>query len=176
MDEPEPPASHALIFRPVVEGDWPALTAILRQATAARDALTYDAELTDSQLRELWGASQRVLVAQAPDGAIAATAKIGRNQGGPGDHVATASFVVAPAWRCRGVGRQLCRHVLAWTRDAGFAAIQFNAVVASNVAAVNLWQSEGFQIVGRVPHAFCHPRLGFVDLLVMHREISEGRQ
>ena len=37
--------------------------------------------------------------------------------------------------------------------------------------AVRLWQSCGFEIVGRLPDAFLHPRLGYVDALVMHRAL-----
>ena len=38
-----------------------------------------------------------------------------------------------------------------WHRDQGFRGIQFNAVVETNVAAVRLWESLGFEIVGTVP-------------------------
>jgi ribosomal protein S18 acetylase RimI-like enzyme len=47
--------------------------------------------------------------------------------------------------------------------------MQFNAVVASNVAAVNLWQKHGFVVVGRIPKAFRHAKEGLTDILVMHR-------
>ncbi|GAA3258147.1 hypothetical protein GCM10020258_19010 [Sphingomonas yabuuchiae] len=56
-------------------------------------------------------------------------------------------------------------------RARGFAAMQFNFVVASNEAAVHLWTALGFATVGRVPGAFRHPRLGSVDALVMHRPL-----
>ena len=38
-----------------------------------------------------------------------------------------------------------------WHRDQGYRGIQFNAVVETNEAAVRLWQSLGFEIVGTVP-------------------------
>ena len=44
-------------------------------------------------------------------------------------------------------------------------------VVSSNVRAVRLWESMGFQIVGRLPGAFQHPELGYVDALVMFRNL-----
>ena len=47
--------------------------------------------------------------------------------------------------------------------------MQFNFVIASNVRAVALWQRYGFEIVGRLPSAFRHPTLGFVDALVMYK-------
>lgn len=45
--------------------------------------------------------------------------------------------------------------------------MQFNFVVSTNERAVKLWQSLGFQIVGRLPLAFEHPSKGYVDALVM---------
>ncbi len=50
--------------------------------------------------------------------------------------------------------------------------MQFNFVVATNSRAVALWQSFGFEIVGRLPQAFFHPKLGHVDALVMFRPLD----
>jgi hypothetical protein len=47
--------------------------------------------------------------------------------------------------------------------------MQFNAVVETNAAAVALWQSLGFAVLGTVPQAFDHPEHGYVGLHVMHR-------
>jgi ribosomal protein S18 acetylase RimI-like enzyme len=44
-------------------------------------------------------------------------------------------------------------------------------VISSNERAVRLWQSFEFAIVGRLPEAFEHPRLGLVDALVMYRRL-----
>ena len=49
--------------------------------------------------------------------------------------------------------------------------MQFNFVIGSNERAVRLWQSCGFHIVGRLPDAFEHPRLGLLDALVMYRKL-----
>jgi ribosomal protein S18 acetylase RimI-like enzyme len=49
--------------------------------------------------------------------------------------------------------------------------MQFNFVVSTNERAVRLWQSCGFEIVGRLPDVFEHPRLGLVDAFVMHRRL-----
>ena len=40
-----------------------------------------------------------------------------------------------------------------------------------NERAVRLWQSLGFGIVGRLPGAFEHPSQGFVDALVMFKQL-----
>jgi ribosomal protein S18 acetylase RimI-like enzyme len=58
--------------------------------------------------------------------------------------------------------------VLERARAAGYRSMQFNAVVETNTAAVALWRSLGFQVLGTVPEAFDHPRHGLVGLHVMH--------
>jgi ribosomal protein S18 acetylase RimI-like enzyme len=63
----------------------------------------------------------------------------------------------------------MCEHSLTRAKARGFRAVQFNFVVTSNARAVHLWRSCGFAIVGRLPSAFNHPTLGYVDALVMHR-------
>jgi len=83
--------------------------------------------------------------------------------------VATASFMVGPAARGQGVGRSLGEWVLEWAREHGYAAMQFNAVVETNVAAVALWRELGFEVVGTVPEAFESSSHGRVGLHVMHR-------
>ena len=47
--------------------------------------------------------------------------------------------------------------------------MQFNFVVSTNHRAVRLWQSMGFEIVGRLSAAFHHPTQGFVDAFVMYQ-------
>ena len=93
---------------------------------------------------------------------------MGPNRPGRGSHVGTASFMVAAGARGRGIGRALAEHVVAWHRDAGFAGIQFNAVVETNETAVRLWKSLGFNVIGSVPDSFRHPEHGLVGLHVMY--------
>jgi len=69
------------------------------------------------------------------------------------------------------VGRALGQYVLDWARSAGFKAIQFNAVVETNTAAVHLWQSLGYDIVGTAPGACDHPDHGMVGLHIMFQRL-----
>ncbi|MGH3397527.1 MAG: GNAT family N-acetyltransferase, partial [Streptosporangiaceae bacterium] len=105
------------------------------------------------------------------DDVIVGSAKMGPNRPGRGSHVATASFLVDPARQGHGAGRALGEYVLDWCRAAGFASIQFNAVVESNAPAVHLWQSLGFEIIGTAPESFDHPEHGLVGLHVMFRKL-----
>ena len=99
-------------------------------------------------------------------------ATIGPNRPGRGSHVATASFMVSPAARGRGVGRYLGEYAIRWATDAGYHAMQFNAVVDTNVTAVRLWETLGFETVGIVPEAFDSRTHGLVGLRVMYRRLT----
>jgi ribosomal protein S18 acetylase RimI-like enzyme len=89
-----------------------------------------------------------------------------------GVHVANCGYMVAPTARGRGIAGALCAHSMQRARARGFRAMQFNFVIASNERAVRLWLRLGFAIVGRLPDAYDHPRLGLVDALVMYRHLQ----
>jgi ribosomal protein S18 acetylase RimI-like enzyme len=79
--------------------------------------------------------------------------------------------MVDPVARGRGVGRALGEFVVEAARAAGYAAMQFNAVVETNTAAVALWRSLGFRVIGTVPGAFDSATHGRVGLHIMHRQL-----
>ncbi|WP_265444032.1 GNAT family N-acetyltransferase [Flexivirga meconopsidis] len=161
-------------IREATDADWPQIWPIVRDVVAAGDTYTYPADLDSELARGLWleRPPGRTVVAVDDDGTVLGTAKMGPNRPGPGDHVGTASFMVAQAGRGRGLGRALGEYVVQWHRENGYRAIQFNAVVESNTAAVRLWKSLGFTIVGTVPEAFRHPHDGYVGLHVMHLRLD----
>jgi GNAT superfamily N-acetyltransferase len=157
--------------REATAGDWPAIWPIVREVVVAADTFTYDPAMTEDEARAMWmvGPPGRTTVA---GDAIVGTANMYANRAGPGAHVASASFMVAASGRGHGIGRALVADALGWARAAGFRAMQFNAVAATNTAAVALYESLGFTIVGTVPEAFAHPRDGLVGLHVMHRRLG----
>ena len=114
--------------------------------------MLYPDDLTAERAQALWSTGPRGTTVVAVDGdRVLGAATIGPNRPGRGAHVATASFMVSPASRGRWVGRRLGEYALQWAADAGFKAMQFNAVVDTNTAAVALWESLGFETIGSVP-------------------------
>ena len=107
------------------------------------------------------------------EGRVVGMYKLIPNMPGLGSHVANASFMVDPAAQGTGVGRAMGEHCLQEVRRAGYRAMQLNFVVSTNAAAVSLWQNLGFAIVGTLPRAFHHARLGYVDAYVMHRFLDD---
>ena len=155
-------------IREATAEDWPQIWPIFDATVRAGETYAYPSDLTSDSARDLWMEPPPGQTVVLEDGrSILGTAKMGPNRPGPGNHIGTASFMVAPEARGRGVGRALAEHVVQWHRDEGYRGIQFNAVVETNVAAVRLWQALGFEIVGTVPGAFRSPSQGYVGLHVM---------
>jgi L-amino acid N-acyltransferase YncA len=161
-----------MIIREATDVDWPAIWPIVQEVVAAGDSYTYDPDWTSDEARQVWFEPPPGKTVVACDGSrVLGTAKMGPNRPGRGAHVATASVMVGSDARGQGVGRALGEYALAWAGAQGYAAMQFNAVVASNEPAVRLWQALGFQIVGTVPEAFEHRTLGRVGLHIMYRRL-----
>ncbi|GLW72492.1 N-acetyltransferase [Kitasatospora phosalacinea] len=164
----------AMEIRETTPEDWAAVWPFFHRIVAAGETFTYPTDLTADEARGWWmlPAPDRTVVAvDETTGTVLGTAKMNRNQAGNGAHVASASFMVDPEHAGRGTGRALCLEALRWARERGYRAMQFNAVVATNAPAVGLYRSLDFAVVGTVPEGFHHPRLGYVDLYVMHRPL-----
>ena len=156
-------------IRPATLEDWPAIWPFFREIVDAGETYAYPLDLTSDRARDLWlhqPPGQTVVLVE--DDRVLGSATMGPNRPGRGDHIGTASFMVSADARGRGVGRRLAEYVVQWHRDQGFRGIQFNAVVETNTAAVRLWETLGFEVVGTVPGAFESRKHGPVGLHVMY--------
>ena len=155
--------------RLATDDDWPQIWPIFASTVRAGETYTYDPDLSSAGARDLWlPGSPRCTVVAETDGVVLGSATMGPNRPGRGAHLGTASFMVSPLARGHGVGRALGEWVVQWHREHGYRGIVFNAVVETNTAAVALWRSLGFVVVGTVPGTFEHPQHGYVGLHVMY--------
>ncbi len=106
-----------------------------------------------------------------PCGKILGFYKIIQNHRGRGSHVANASFMVSREMRNKGIGRKMGEDCIRVAREMGFRAIQFNFVISTNEPAMHLWKSLGFKELCRLPGAFNHKKLGFVDAVIFFKEL-----
>jgi L-amino acid N-acyltransferase YncA len=158
-------------IRPADAADHEAIWKILEPTIRAGETYTLPRDLTRDQALAYWHSPGREVFVAEENGEILGTYFLHANQKGGGAHVANCGYMTAPWAAGRGVARTMCRHSLDHAKSQGFRAMQFNFVVSTNERAVRLWQSLGFAIVGRLPAAFLHPQLGFVDALVMYRQL-----
>ena len=167
MSADDPPIE----IREIAAGEFGLLWPIFREVVAGGDTYSYAPDITRDEARQLWtSAGARCFIALS-EGVCVGGYMLRANQPGLGNHVANAGYMVSAQARGRGIASRLCEHSLDEARGAGFRAMQFNYVVSTNEVAVNLWRKHGFAIVGRIPRAFRHARLGPVDVFVMFREL-----
>lgn len=152
--------------------DWPPLWSILHAVFEAGETYAFAPDSSEAEIRATWvAAPQATFVATSDAGVVIGSYFIRPNQPGLGSHVCNCGYVVAESARGRGVAALLCEHSQAQARALGYRAMQFNFVVSTNEVAVRLWQRLGFAIVGTLPEAFNHRRLGYVDAYVMHKRL-----
>jgi ribosomal protein S18 acetylase RimI-like enzyme len=166
------PEAGMMTIRRFREGDWPRILPFLRDAVEAGDAFAAAPDSSEADLRHDWLVAPRATyVACADDGVIVGSYILKANRPGLGSHVCTCEYVVAQEARGQGVGTLMCEHSQLEAAAMGFRAMQFDLVVSTNDRAVRLWQKLGFAVVGILPHAFRHRRFGYVDAVVMYKEI-----
>lgn len=192
------PATDAIAIRPARDDDDEAIWEILRPVLRAGETYAIDPDIAREDAIAYWrGPGRHAFVAvesmqeaggegaggeggaprsepgdEPSDGEILGVYYIKANSAGGGAHVCNCGYVTAASARGRGVARRMAEHSFTTAVALGFRAMQYNAVVATNVGAVRLWRSLGFWIVGTLPGAFAHPVHGDVDAYVMFRRLT----
>jgi ribosomal protein S18 acetylase RimI-like enzyme len=138
-----------------------------------REGSTYtiDPDISEADALAYWLSTEKETFVAEDGGVIVGTYYMRANQAGGGRHVCNCGYVTKATATGRGIARAMCLHSLSHARSRGYRAMQFNFVVSTNERAVRLWQSLGFEIVGRLPGAFRHPTQGFVEALVMYQTL-----
>jgi ribosomal protein S18 acetylase RimI-like enzyme len=93
------------------------------------------------------------------------------NWPGRARHVANAGFIVAPAWRNKGLGWLLGATMLQHAKDLGFRSVIFNLVFHENRIARHLWSKLGFGELARIPNAVQNNDGSYQDAIIMWRSL-----
>jgi ribosomal protein S18 acetylase RimI-like enzyme len=161
-----------MLIRPLSIPDHDVLWKILEPTFRAGETYPIQRDIGREAALSYWLSPGHEVFAAESEGEIVGTYYLRANHPGGGAHVCNGGSITAPFARGRGIAKAMCLHSLDHARARGFRAMQFNFVVATNTGAVRLWERCGFRIVGRLPGAFEHPALGFVDALVMFRDLD----
>jgi L-amino acid N-acyltransferase YncA len=159
------------VIRAATEGDRRGIWAILEPVIRAGETYTLPIDMPKSEAIAYWMSSEKETFVAEDSGLLLGTYYMRHNQLGGGSHVANCGYITKSGEHGRGVARSMCRHSLAHAAQRGFRAMQFNFVVSTNVRAVSLWTSMGFDTVGILPQAFHHPSGKDVDALIMYRAL-----
>ena len=160
-----------IVIRPATDDDRAAIWRILEPTIRAGETYALPRELSEADALAYWLAPPHEVFVASDGDELVGTYFIQPNHRGGGAHVANCGYVTGPWATNRGVASAMCEHSLAYARQRGYRAMQYNLVVSANGQAVRLWKSFGFAVVGKLPEAFAHPKLGFVDAFVMYRAL-----
>jgi RimJ/RimL family protein N-acetyltransferase len=160
---------NTLSIRAACDADFDAVWAILAPVVRAGETYTLPHDMSREAALAFWFTSGHQVFVAEEQGRAVGTYFLRANQKGGGAHVANCGYITAAEATGRGVARAMCRHSLDYAREHGFRAMQFNFVVSTNQRAILLWESLGFETVGRLREAFLHPVRGYVDAYVMYR-------
>jgi ribosomal protein S18 acetylase RimI-like enzyme len=161
-----------LLIRHIEEKDWALVWPLLQTTFASGDTYAFAPDSAEADIYQAWvKLPLATYVACNAQNEILGSYILKANQPGLGGHVSNCGYVVSPAAQGQGVASAMCEHSQQEALNRGFLAMQFNLVVATNKRAVALWQRMGFDIVGTLPCAFRHQKLGFVDAFVMFKRL-----
>ena len=148
---------------------WPVIEKVFR----AGETYPFSPEITEEEAFNAWTKlPQETYVAIDADGEVLGTYYIKPNQPGLGSHVCNCGYIVSESARGKGVASGMCEHSQQIAVEAGFRAMQYNLVVSTNDGAIHLWKKLGFQVIGILPKAFKSKSAGYVDALVMYKELK----
>lgn len=86
-------------------------------------------------------------------------------------HIANASYAVKKSVRGEHIGEKLVQNCLKTAHEKGFKILQFNAVVASNIHAIHLYERLGFTKLGKIPAGFLLPNGKYEDIFLFYHEV-----
>lgn len=161
------------LIRAATPADAEGILNVIEPVFRAGETYTIPRDISPTEAIAYWLSDAHQVFVFEEAGQILGTYFLQANQRGGGAHVANCGYITAQSAAGRGIARAMCSHSLALAKNRGFKAMQFNFVVSTNERAVKLWQSLGFDIVGRLPGAFLHPTFGYVEALVMFRSLSD---
>ena len=163
---------NQIIIESAQNKDFDDIVRIFKQVISGGDTYVNRADTSAQEMHDKWfDKNAKTFVAKIA-GEILGAYLIRPNQVDRGSHIANCSYIVDAKSRGQGVGKALGEHSIRIAKQLNYRAIQFNFVVSTNKAAVKLWQSLGFEIIGTVPEGFKHNELGYVDAYIMYRKIS----
>ena len=158
-------------IRKAIPEDFPQMLPIFREVIQGGDTYDFEETASDQDAYDYWFSKGVTSFVMVEGDQVLGFYKIIQNHRGRGSHVANASFMVSSTARNKGIGRKMGEDCIRNAKAMGFKAIQFNFVISTNEPAMKLWKSLGYKELCRLPGAFNHKKLGFVDAVIFFMEL-----
>jgi RimJ/RimL family protein N-acetyltransferase len=155
--------------------DVEALKRLYRVIVEEGTSYPHDREPDHEEFMDYWFRGKSTVMAQVSDrkgaGEMIGAFYLKPNWPGRARQVANAGFIVAPAWRNKGLGWLLGATMLQYARELGYRSVIFNLVFSENRIARRLWEKLGFRELAAVPGAVRNNDGGYQDAIIMWRSL-----
>ena len=162
-----------IIVEPYETKNVKSAVAIWNEVVRAGIAFPQEEELDEMTGDEFFKAQSFTgLAVDEASGEILALYILHPNNVGRCSHIANASYAVRADLRGKHIGEIIVKHCIAKARELGFRILQFNAVVASNIHARNLYKRLGFIELGKIPGGFRMKDGTFEDIVPQYISLT----
>ncbi len=148
------------------ENDLKEMRKIWNEVVAEGKAFPQEEGLEENEAKDFF-ASQTFTGVAEENGKVLGLYILHPNNIGRCGHLGNASYAVRRDSRGRQIGESLVRHSIQKAGELGFKVLQFNAVAASNHAAIHLYEKIGFQKLGMIPGGF-RAETGYEDIILYY--------
>lgn len=157
-----------MLIRPYTKEDLPAMTAVWNEVVEEANAFPQAEAFSPEEAAAFFAGQSYTGVAEDEAGQVIGLYILHPNNVGRCGHIANASYAVKRGVRGAGAGEALVRDCLQKGRELGFRILQFNAVVATNTAAIHLYEKLGFTRLGTVKGGYRLADGSFEDIILFY--------
>ena len=160
-------------IRPFEERDWAGTWQIIEPVFRGGETYPFSPDITEEEGYQVWVKTPAAtFVAVDENNEVLGSYYIKANQPALAAHVCNCGYIVGEKAQGKGIASAMCKHSQREAIWRDFRAMQYNLVVSTNKVAVRLWKRHGFEVIGTLPKAFRHLKLGFVDAFVMYKQLE----
>ncbi len=161
-----------ITIRPYLPEDLPGMINLWNAVVETGESFPHEEKL-DTQSGSQLFKSQTLSAVAARDGEIVGLYVLHPNNIGRCGHIANAAYAVKSSSRGLGIGRRLVVHSIAEAKTNGFRILQFNAVLATNIVAIQLYKKLGFTQLGLIEGGFRSPSGEYIDIIPHYIKLVE---
>lgn len=160
-----------ITIKQFTENDIEAANAIWNEVVKEGIAFPQSEELSEKLGIEFFKSQSFTGVAYDENGEAVGLYILHPNNVGRCGHICNASYAVKSEKRGQHIGEILVKHCIEKAKEAGFGILQFNAVVATNTAALKLYKKLGFTQLGTIPNGFLMKDGHYEDIIPHYYEL-----
>ena len=161
-----------LVMKEFAEEQLPEMTEIWNDVVEEGISFPGDKALSEKEALKMFR-EQASTVCAMLNGVVVGVYILHPNNFGRCGHIANASYAVRKDCRGEGIWRKMVRHCLENAREKGFRGLQFNAVVATNQAAIHLYESLGFHKIGTIKDGYHLKNGSYEDIHIFYYYLGE---